>query len=106
MRSNVGPSQDCGVFDGGTIASTRGAEGVASPHLTAEQLVAAMPQLAEVADIETVPFRRIPSSDLTVVDVIALAKRLRAAVADAITGAVVTQGTDTLEETSFALDLL
>ncbi len=91
---------------GGTIASTRGADGAASPRLTAEQLVAAVPRLAEVADIETVRFRQVASSDLTVADVIALAERLGGAVADGITGAVVTQGTNTLEETSFVLDLL
>ena len=91
---------------GGTIASTRSAEGVASPHLTAEQLVAAVPRLAEVADIETVRFRQVASSDLTVVDVIALAESLGGTVADGNTGAVVTQGTNTLEETSFVLDLL
>ena len=59
---------------GGTIASTRGADGAASPHLSAEQLVAAVPQLAEVADIETVRFRQVASSDLTVADVVALAE--------------------------------
>jgi L-asparaginase len=59
---------------GGTIASTRDADGAASPHLTAEQLVAAVPRLAEIADIEAVRFRQVASSDLTVVDVIALAK--------------------------------
>ncbi len=91
---------------GGTIASTRGADGAASPHLSAEQLVAAVPQLAEVADIETVRFRQVASSDLTVADVVALAERLDGAVADGLTGAVVTQGTNTLEETSFVLDLL
>lgn len=91
---------------GGTIASTRGADGAASPHLSAEQLVAAVPQLAEVADIETVRFRQVASSDLTVADVVALAERLGGAMDDGLTGAVVTQGTNTLEETSFVLDLL
>jgi L-asparaginase len=91
---------------GGTIASTSGAAGAASPQLTADQLVAAVPRLADVADIETVRFRQVPSSDLTVVDVIALAERIGAALADGVAGAVVTQGTNTLEETSFVLDLL
>jgi len=38
---------------GGTIASKRSADGAASPNLTAEELVAAVPQLADVANIET-----------------------------------------------------
>jgi L-asparaginase len=91
---------------GGTIASVRGADGAASPSLTAEQLVTAVPQLAEVAAIETVRFRQVASSELTVADVIALAQAARSAVADGADGVVVTQGTNTLEETSFLLDLL
>jgi L-asparaginase len=91
---------------GGTIASTRGGGTAASPQLTAEQLVAAVPSLAAVADIETVRFRQVASSDLTVPDIIALAERIRGVVADGASGAVVTQGTNTLEETSFILDLL
>jgi L-asparaginase len=91
---------------GGTIASVRGAGGAASPNLTAEQLVEAVPRLAEVADIEPVRFRQVASSDLTLSDVLALAERLERAVAAGASGAVVTQGTNTLEETSFALDLL
>ncbi len=91
---------------GGTIASIRGDDGAASPNLTAEQLVSAVPQLAAVADIETFRFRQLASSELTVADVIALVERIDNVVAAGATGAVVTQGTNTLEETSFALDLL
>ena len=76
------------------------------PSLTADQLVTAVPQLAQVAAIETVRFRQVASSELTVSDVIALAEAIGDAVAGGVTGAVVTQGTNTLEETSFVLDLL
>jgi L-asparaginase len=91
---------------GGTIASVRGELGAASPSLTADQLVAAVPQLAQIAAIETVRFRQVASSELTVSDVIALAQAIGDAVVGGVTGAVVTQGTNTLEETSFVLDLL
>src|SRR6516162_10300887 len=91
---------------GGTIASKRSEAGAASPDLTADDLVAAVPQLADVANIEAVSFRQVASSELTVSDVIALAARIGRAVADGATGTVVTQGTNTIEETSFVLDLL
>jgi L-asparaginase len=91
---------------GGTIASVRGADGAASPNLTAEELVAAVPQLAEIADLEAVRFRQVASSDLTIADMLALAERIGQAVGAGATGIIVTQGTNTLEETSFILDLL
>jgi L-asparaginase/Glu-tRNA(Gln) amidotransferase subunit D len=43
---------------GGTIASKRSADGAASPNLTADELVAAVPQLVDVANIGAVSFRR------------------------------------------------
>lgn len=68
----------------------RGAQGAALPSLTADQLVTAVPQLAQVAAIETVRFRQVASSELTVSDVIALAEAIGDAVAGGVTGAVVT----------------
>ena len=94
------------ISTGGTIASLRGADGAASPTLTAEALVAAVPQLANVADVSSVQFRQVASSDLALADIIALALEIERVVTDGADGVVVTQGTDTLEETSFALDLV
>ena len=91
---------------GGTIASKRSADGAASPKLTADDLIAAVPQLADVASIDAVSFRQVASSELTVSDVIALAGRIGRAVGDGAIGTVITQGTNTIEETSFVLDLL
>jgi L-asparaginase len=65
-----------------------------------------VPQLADVANIEAVSFRQVASSELTVSDVIDLAEKISDAVADGATGTVITQGTNTIEETSFVLDLL
>jgi L-asparaginase len=95
---------------GGTIASTNtgggGAAGGVTPRLGARELVEAVPQLQEVAELETVAFRQTASSDLTLQDLIALAAEITKRFDAGVAGVVVTQGTDTIEETSFALDLL
>ncbi len=95
---------------GGTIAAT-GAGGDAqgdgvSPRLGADEIVDAVPQLGGVAELETVAFRQIPSGDITLADLVELADEISRRFDDGVAGVVVTQGTDTIEETSFALDLL
>jgi L-asparaginase len=97
------------VSCGGTISSVPvGASGGAVPRVGAADLVAGLPELAAIADIETQTLSVVPSSDLTLDDVLALRALIdsRARSAPALAGVVVTQGTDTLEETAFALDLL
>lgn len=92
---------------GGTIASTATpSRGGVVPQLSARDLVAAVPALESVADVDAVSFRQVPSGDLDVADVVELARYIATAVADGVDGVVVTQGTDTIEETSFALDVL
>jgi L-asparaginase len=93
---------------GGTIASTSdhtGSQSV-SPQLNATDLVTAVPGLADVGEIVAVTFRQIPSGDLTITDLVALASEIDGEFDSGADGVVVTQGTDTLEETSFILDLL
>ncbi len=93
---------------GGTIASTAaaGSTGGVAPRLGASDLVDAVPALKEVAELEAVSFRQIPSGDLTLRDLAELAAQIDRRFADGVQGVVVTQGTDTIEETSFALELL
>ncbi|TYK49490.1 asparaginase [Actinomadura decatromicini] len=92
---------------GGTIASTneRGTEGV-TPRLGAEELLAGVPGLDDFAELEPVAFRRTASGDLAFGDLVALAAEIGARFEAGTAGAVVVQGTDTVEETSFVLDLL
>jgi L-asparaginase len=97
---------------GGTIASTGipeasgdGAGGVA-PRLGARELVAGSAQLRDVADVEPVAFRQLPSGDLVISDIVALAAAVSRRFESGAAGVVITQGTDTIEETSFVLDLL
>lgn len=91
---------------GGTIASVRGDGGAAQPSLTAEDLLRAVPELGAVGKMEAVRFRQVASSELTLADIVALTAEIGRAIAGGASGAIVTQGTDTLEETAFAVDLL
>jgi len=77
-----------------------------TPQLDASDLLASVPAAHEIAEIEAVAFRRVPSCELTFADCIALATHIRASHGAGAAGVVITQGTDTIEETSFALDLL
>ncbi len=65
-----------------------------------------MPEIAEVAEVSAVSFRQASSGEITVEDLIELASEIEGRVDAGASGAVVTQGTDTIEETSFVLDLL
>lgn len=91
---------------GGTIASAGQAGRGVAPSLTAQDLLAGVPDLAGVAAMQAATFRQVPSADLTLADAVALAREIRRRVEDGAQGVVVTQGTDTLEEMAFALDCL
>ncbi|WP_030408327.1 asparaginase [Streptomyces albus] len=94
---------------GGTIAMMPSdPDGAARPALSAEDLLAAVPQLDGTdVDIQTLSFASKPGASLTLDDIDSLANRLRAMAGEgAVDGIVVTQGTDTLEETAYLLSLL
>jgi L-asparaginase len=91
---------------GGTITMVPSAEGGITPKLGAEELVASVPALADAAEIEARSPFRLPSPSLTPEDLVAVAGEIDAAFAAGFDGAVVIQGTDTIEESAFILDLL
>ncbi len=91
---------------GGTIAMSGPATTGVVPTLTGADLVAAVPQLAEVAAVEASSFRLVPGAHLTIDDIVALAAEIDRRLAAGAAGVVVSQGTDTIEEVAFALDLL
>jgi L-asparaginase len=91
---------------GGTISSVdSGGKGV-EPTLTGEALVSDVPEIADVAEVSAVSFRQAASGELRIEDLVELAAEISARIDGGAAGAVVTQGTDTIEETSFCLDLL
>lgn len=91
---------------GGTIAMTAGEEGGVVPTLSGESLVAAVPGLEDVAEVDAWSFRQLPGAHLRYEDLEKLAETIGGLEASGQRGVVVTQGTDTIEETAFALDRL
>jgi L-asparaginase len=91
---------------GGTIATQPGGRGM-KMGLGADDLLRMVSNLDAFANVRTETVSRKPSSDLLLEDLYRLAARIQA-MADAgeCDGFVITQGTHTLEETAFLLDLL
>lgn len=89
------------VATGGTISNRSGG------RLTADDLVRLVPQLERYARVEPEQFSNLASSQLSLDQWLALAKRLNAlfAAETDLAGIVVTSGTDTLEELAYFLHL-
>ncbi|MHA6795599.1 asparaginase [Pseudonocardia bannensis] len=69
------------------------------------ELLTSIPELREVAEVEQVPFRRVPSYALTSGDWLDLARTVQGLLDGRFDGVVITHGTNTLEETAFFLQL-
>jgi L-asparaginase len=92
---------------GGTIAMTSTTAGGVAPTLSAQQLLDAVPGLADSGiDVDALTFRTRPGASLTIEDLSELAAVITKELDVGAAGVVVTQGTDTIEETAYALDLL
>jgi len=77
------------------------------PTLRGDELLATVPGLADLADIEPIDWGLVPASHLTFAQVLEIGEILaRELGRPDIDGAVVVQGTDVIEETAFAWDLL
>ena len=96
------------VFTGGTISTAFDAvAGGNVPTLDGAAILARTPGLDEIADVVAIDRGRTPASHFTFPALLEIAGVLREALADpTIDGAVVVQGTDTIEETAFCWDLV
>ena len=74
--------------------------------MAADDLLGGLDLSDEPCDVHAETFAKLPSAHLTLDAVIALRARIDVLLANGSTGVVVVQGTDTIEETSFALELL
>ena len=106
MRASGRPS--VAVFGlGGTIAMAQAPDGGVSPVLSASDLLAAVPGLNDVqAELRVQDFRNKPGASLDFTDLYELSAAINEALNDGCVGAVVTQGTDTIEEVAYVLDWL
>ncbi|RKS84804.1 L-asparaginase [Orbus hercynius] len=95
------------ITTGGTITMTPDSTGGVVPTLTGNDLVRSVPDIAKYCECEVISFVSKPGASLNWVDLLGLAKLLNEKLADdSIHGAIVVQGTDTIEETAFIFDLL
>ena len=96
------------VFTGGTISTAFDpAAGGNVPVLDGAAILARTPGLDAIADVVAIDRGRTPASHFTFAALLDIASVLRDVLADpSIDGAVVIQGTDTIEETSFCWDLV
>ena len=93
------------IATGGTIASTAdGSDSGAAPALSGDDLVEAVPELDEYADVTVESVSSRPGFDMAPEVCARVAARAND-VADEVDGVVVTHGTDTLAETARYLDL-
>lgn len=99
------------IATGGTIAGVQTAPGTLGGYragtLTAEQVVASVPELARYAQVEAEQFSNVASTRISPQQWVALSRRINAVLNERsdIAGVVVTHGTDRLEETAFFLYL-
>ncbi|MET4576773.1 asparaginase [Ottowia thiooxydans] len=95
------------ISTGGTITMTSGpGPGGIVPTLTGDDLVRAVPELAQRVELDVLSYSQKPGASLTLEDLVEIARLLDARFAQGFVGAVVVQGTDTIEETAFVLDVL
>ncbi|MCB0998588.1 MAG: asparaginase [Acidimicrobiales bacterium] len=94
------------IATGGTISSHHDGEGWT--ELDGAALVGELAADLDVAgiDVEVADVRSGPSSNLSVDDMLAVAERVRSALAAGADGVVVTHGTDTIELTAFVTELV
>ncbi len=78
----------------------------ANKRLGNGELLAQLPELKSIADVEEIPFRRLPSQALTDKDWLDLVRKIHGIFSQGqVDGIVVTHGTNTLEESAYFLNL-
>jgi L-asparaginase/glutamin-(asparagin-)ase len=99
-------SSYAGAADKLAHATSTTTVGYTAATVGVDSLIAAVPELAKVADVKGEQVFQIASENMSNEHWLKLAKRVNTLLADpAVDGIVITHGTDTLEETAYFLDL-
>ena len=94
------------ITTGGTIAGKPQPTGEVAPGLSAQELLQRIPGAGSVARVTVENFLNVASAFIGFQEMLALAHRVRQAVAEPdLAGIVITHGTGTLEQTAYFLDV-
>jgi L-asparaginase len=95
------------VFTGGTIAMKIDEKtNAAVPAINGEQILQMTPGIGRIAEIDFLNFSNIPGPHMTPEKMFELSKTIQHKLeVEGFDGAVVTHGTDSLEETAYLVDL-
>ena len=94
----------CILTLGGTIAFSPGVNAGQIIDLT--PFIESLDEVSDIAEVSTIAFMRSSSSALHVEDIINVSRKIRRLIEEGYDGFIVIQGTDTIEETAFLLQLL
>ena len=72
------------------ISSTRGSGPGVAPRLTGRDLIESVPDISEVAEVEAGSLRQVPGSDLTIEDLIEVAREATRRIDAGARGVVIT----------------
>lgn len=96
------------IFTGGTISMKVDKRlSAAIPAMSSEEIMSMVTGIDTIAEIEIVPFARIPGPHMSPELMLDLSKVVKETLdREDINGVIITHGTDSLEETAFFLDLI
>lgn len=94
------------ISTGGTITMTPGSTNGVVPTLSGKDLVAAVPALEHYCNLDVVSYSTKPGGSLTFEELIDISQIIQKGLDAGADGAIIVQGTDTIEETAFVFDLL
>lgn len=95
------------ISTGGTISMTPQASGGVTPTLTGEDLIKSVPSIAQYCTLKVITYGSKPGASLDWSDLLHITELINHEFGvSEVAGAVVVQGTDTIEETAYILDLL
>jgi L-asparaginase len=96
------------IFTGGTIAMRNDPLlGGAVPYLVGKDIMKNTPALSNIAEVDTIDFCNKPGPHIQLEDILELRNTVRHLFRDKRTdGVVIAQGTDTIEEVAYGLELL